>query len=120
MEDMEFMTIEEKIRYDLNTANTRVDTAKSDLNTATIGTYVTGLVSTEVGNGVNLVFTFAGLTPLGGSLVPDTEQVESLGLVKIRTTEYTLAGNVVTFTAGNAPAGGNVYLSGILPKTWAF
>jgi hypothetical protein len=60
------------------------------------------------------------LTPLGGSLAANTEQVKSLGLVKTRTTEYSLAGITVTFTPGNAPASGNVYLSGILPKTWAF
>jgi hypothetical protein len=105
------------LQGDVITLDGRTDNAVISLNNATVGTYVTGLESTETGDGNIAIFTFPGLT---GPFVANTETVDSLGVTQTRTVQYTILANVVTFEAAFKPASGKVYLSGMLPITWAF
>lgn len=124
-EDMEFMTVEEKIRYDLATANasttavdTRVGAAKTALNANGVGYVSACLESTETGNGVTTVFNF---TVPGGVFVANSETVFSLGVQQKRTSQYSVTGaQQITFTGGNEPASEHVYMDVLVPVTFVF
>ena len=124
-EDMEFMTIEEKIRYDLATANGsigtvdgRVDAASTALNANGVGYVSACLESTETGNGIITVFNF---TIPGGVMVTNSETVFSLGVQQKRTSQYSVTGaQQITFTGGNEPASEHVYMDVLVPVTFVF
>ena len=124
-EDMEFMTIEEKIRYDLATANGsigtvdgRVDAASTALNANGVGYVSACLESTETGNGIIAVFNF---TIPGGVMVTNSETVFSLGVQQKRTSQYSVTGaQQITFTGGNEPASEHVYMDVLVPVTFVF
>ena len=124
-EDMEFMTIEEKIRYDLATANGsigtvdgRVDAASTALNANGVGYVSACLESTETGNGIITVFNF---TIPGGVMVTNSETVFSLGVQQKRVSQYSVTGaQQITFTGGNEPASDHVYMDVLVPVTFAF
>ena len=124
-EDMEFMTIEEKIRYDLATANGsigtvdgRVDAASTALNANGVGYTSACLESTETGNGIITVFNF---TIPGGVMVTNSETVFSLGVQQKRTSQYSVTGaQQITFTGGNEPASEHVYMDVLVPVTFVF
>jgi len=124
-EDMEFMTIEEKIRYDLATANGsigtvdgRVDAASTALNANGVGYTSACLESTETGNGIITIFNF---TIPGGVMVTNSETVFSLGVQQKRTSQYSVTGaQQITFTGGNEPASEHVYMDVLVPVTFVF
>ena len=90
------------------------------LDTATVGVYLGGCVSTAAANGALTAFTF---THLGGGvtdIINGTEVVIADGVQQERTTDYTFvsATATVNFEAASTPTAGNVYLNGCKLATW--
>ena len=104
-------------RIDAKATETEIATK---LDTATVGVYLGGCVSTAAANGALTVFTF---THLGGGvtdIINGTEVVIADGVQQERTTDYTFvsATATVNFEAASTPTAGNVYLNGCKLATW--
>ncbi len=104
---------------DAGAVDGRVDQAIIDLNANGVGYVSACLESTETGNGILTVFTFTtpGLVPW----VTNSETVFSLGVQQKRPSQYSVTNPCeITFTGGNEPASGHVYIDCYIPVTWAF
>ena len=88
----------------------------ADITTANIGRFYTSCASVETPDGMITDFTFKDppTNTLITTVAAGSEIVYVDGTRKTRVTHYDLAGNVVTFTAGNIPAGGEVVTADLI------
>jgi hypothetical protein len=88
----------------------------SDVDTASIGRLITNCPSVQVPDGIITDYTFAGAT----GVIAGSEIVTIDGVQNIRGTDYTIAGDTVTFLPGHLPQVGEVVIMNCcITATWA-